>query len=192
MGLLLGGLTAKSTTTGGRNDLDILAYRSAGDRPGHHRMGVMTRDSSTQRRRKQHGDSSENVALKRLRQIGVNLARHIPTETKHMRAGMINGVPVFHIIHTAKADGDIHGMDSRGIMVLAEVKSTEDRNLPWSALREHQPERLNDHLAANGIALLVWVRAGEVFVMRWPVPGFDGKRKSITPERARELDIEKL
>jgi hypothetical protein len=84
--------------------------------------------------------------------------------------------------------GDHRGILPGGRSVLAETKTILERNLVWSDLRDHQPERLDEHTRWGGLTFLVWVSARGVFIMRWPIPGF-GPGKGITLEKAEQLDV---
>jgi hypothetical protein len=88
-----------------------------------------------------------------------------------------------------KVAGDHRGVLPGGRSVLAETKAIFDRNLVWSDMRPHQPEKLDEHTSAGGLTLLVWASARGTFIMKWPIEGF-GPGKGITPERADELDSE--
>lgn len=137
------------------------------------------------------GQIGQNHAATALRSAGVNMVEKIGTPVKLIPMGTVRGRQVFQVIYGEKVSGDHRGILSNGTSVLAETKTILDRNLRYSDLREHQPERLTEHHENNGIALLVWVHSTGIYIMRWPILLFV-KGKSITPEEARLLHIEKL
>jgi hypothetical protein len=93
---------------------------------------------------------------------------------------------VFQVIFGEKVAGDHRAILPGGRSVLIEVKTIHDRNLVWSDLRDHQPDKLKEHESFGGLSLLVWVHAPDVYVMRFPIEGF-GAGKGITPERATDI-----
>lgn len=142
------------------------------------------------RREQRIGNMGQEHAAAALRRAGVNMVEKIGTPVKLIPSKR-GGKGTYTVIWGEKVSGDHRGILPGGISVLAETKTILDRNLVWSDLREHQPERLTEHFQCGGVSLLVWVHSSGVYVMRWPVPDF-GPRKSITPERAEELHIEVL
>jgi hypothetical protein len=74
---------------------------------------------------------------------------------------------------------------------LAETKTILDRNLRYGDLRAHQPERLQMHANLGGLSLLVWVHHTGIYIMKFPIDGFE-KGSSITVSQARELNIEEM
>lgn len=134
------------------------------------------------------GKIGQEHAAAALRRLGVNMVEKIGTPVKIIPA-RVKGT--YTVIWGEKVSGDHRGILANGVSVLAETKTIMDRNLVWSDLREHQPDALSQHANFGGLSLLVWVHSTGVYVMRWPVAGF-GSRKSITPERAQELDIDDL
>jgi len=134
------------------------------------------------------GKIGQEHAAAALRRLGVNMVEKIGTPVKLIPA-RVKGT--YSVVWGEKVSGDHRGILEDGTSVLAETKTIMERNLAWSDLREHQPERLNQHADFGGVSLLVWVHSTGVYVMRWPVPGF-GPRKSITPERAQELELTSL
>ena len=134
------------------------------------------------------GKIGQEHAAAALRRLGVNMVEKIGTPVKIIPA-RVKGT--YTVVWGEKVSGDHRGILANGVSVLAETKTIMDRNLVWSDLREHQPDALSQHASFSGLSLLVWVHSTGVYVMRWPVPGF-GPRKSITPERAQELDIDDL
>lgn len=139
----------------------------------------------------QIGKAGQEIAASTLRQLGVECVEKIGTPVKVIPRGSYLGQPTYQVIWGEKVSGDHHGILPGGQAVLAETKTILDRNLQWSDLREHQPEALNSYAELGGLALLVWVHSTGVYVMQWPVPGF-GPRKSISPERAGVLNIERV
>jgi hypothetical protein len=95
----------------------------------------------------------------------------------------------FKVIFSEAVSGDHRGILPGGRSVLAETKTILDRNLRWSDLREHQPERLSRHAELGGLSLLVWVNSSGIYVMQWPVDGF-GRGESISPLMASSNCIE--
>ena len=82
------------------------------------------------------------------------------------------------------------GLLDDGTRVIAETKTIYNRNLRWSDLRGHQPERLDLNKEYNGVSLLVWVSSHGVFVMDWVFPnGIFKPRKGLTPTLAESLDV---
>lgn len=134
------------------------------------------------------GKIGQEHAAAALRRLGVNMVEKIGTPVKIIPA-RVKGT--YTVVWGEKVSGDHRGILANGVSVLAETKTIMDRNLVWSDLREHQPDALSKHAEYGGVSLLVWVHSTGVYVMRWPVADF-GPRKSITPERAQELDIEEL
>lgn len=134
------------------------------------------------------GKIGQEHAAAALRRLGVNMVEKIGTPVKIIPA-RVKGT--YTVVWGEKVSGDHRGILANGVSVLAETKTIMDRNLVWSDLREHQPGALSQHAEYGGVSLLVWVHSTGVYVMRWPIVGF-GPRKSITPERAQELDIDDL
>lgn len=140
------------------------------------------------RRQQQIGKQGEQLAETVLRLRGVNLVQHIGTPVHlipHPTAKKY-----FRVIWGERVAGDRRGVLDDGTSVLAEVKTVLNANLRWSDFRDHQPGQLSDH-AVLAVSLVVWVHSSGVYVMRWPIDGF-GRGKSITPDRARELDVQDL
>jgi hypothetical protein len=131
------------------------------------------------------GKIGQEHAAAALRRLGVNMVEKIGTPVKLIPA-RVKGT--YKVVWGEKVSGDHRGILEDGTSVLAETKTIMDRNLVWSDLRDHQPERLSEHAQYGGVSLLVWVHSSGVYVMRWPVRGF-GPRKSITPEVAQLLDL---
>ena len=98
---------------------------------------------------------------------------------------------IYRVIFGEKVSGDHNGIMDDGTRVLTEVKTIMEGNLIWTKLAKHQPARLDLNKRYGGISLLVWVHTMGVFVMDWDFPTPDFKKgKGLTPERAKELNIE--
>ncbi len=136
----------------------------------------------------QQGAAGERTAEEMLLWMGVKMVEQIatPTVITKRRGDWVK------IRYKAKVSGDRRGVmnDGSGRRVLAEVKTTNGRNLRFSDLRPHQVDALNENHELGAVSLLAWVYKDgwrqDVFVMRWPIPGF-GKRTSVAPEQAEEL-----
>lgn len=129
------------------------------------------------------GKAGEGLAASALRRAGVEMVEQIATPVIH------NGSRI--IAWGEKVSGDHRGLLYGGRSVLAETKTIMDRNLRYSDLRTHQPERLKVHAQFGGLSLLVWVHHSGVYVMQFPIDGFE-RGTSITPEQAEKLNIESL
>ncbi len=143
------------------------------------------------KREQQTGAQGQKQAAGALRRAGVNMVEQIGTPVKLIPMGTVRGRQVFQVIYGDKVSGDHKGIMPDGTSVLAETKTILDRNLRYSDLREHQPERLTEHHENNGISLLVWVHSTGIYILRWPITYFV-KGKSITPEEANLLNVESL
>ncbi len=143
------------------------------------------------KREQQVGQQGQKQAAGALRRAGVNMVEQIGTPVKLIPMGTVRGRQVFQVIYGDKVSGDHKGIMPDGTSVLAETKTILDRNLRYSDLREHQPERLTEHHENNGISLLVWVHSTGIYILRWPITYFV-KGKSITPEEASLLNVESL
>ena len=144
------------------------------------------------------GAGGERLASSRLYGIGVDMVEKIGTPVKLMalsprvmaslRRMRVHG-NIYSVVFGERVSGDHRGIIAgTGQSVLAESKTILDRNLRWSDLRPHQPDRLDQHRTYGGISLLVWITSNGVYVMEWPIPGF-GPGKSITLEQAQEIEI---
>ncbi len=141
------------------------------------------------RRSESAGRAGEQIAEMQLRMLGVEMVENIPTPIALAGSRKIGHSTFYNVIYKQKATGDIAGImgDGSGRRVLVEVKSRNDDRLQWSALRDHQIERLDENHRLNGVSLVVFIDgSGNVFVLRWPIEGF-GPRKSITSEQAASL-----
>jgi hypothetical protein len=141
------------------------------------------------RRSKNKGKAGEKLALtvmrslgfKNLQQIGTPV-RLIPPSGKQQRRDFFR-----RIIWGEKVRGDIWGIESEtGKSVLVEVKTYDGDRLVFSALDPHQVEALNSQVSCNGLAFLVWVSFNGIFVLEWPIPGFE-PRTSLSLEKAERL-----
>ena len=133
------------------------------------------------------GAAGEDQAARALSRIGVEMVEKIATPVKISRA---SGRPVV-MGWDEKVSGDHRGILYGGRSVLAETKTIMDRNLRYSDLRPHQPERLKIHATFGGLSLLVWIHHSGIYIMEFPIDGFESG-KSITPEQAARLNIETL
>ncbi len=134
------------------------------------------------KQQQQIGKHGQDLAAAALRQLGIEMVEQIGTPVHLIPVGNKHD-PNFKVIWGEKVSGDHRGILPGGRSVLAETKTILDRNLRWSDLREHQPERLGEHARHGGLSLLVWVHHTGVHVMRFPVLGF-GPGESIPPEFA--------
>lgn len=141
------------------------------------------------RREEQIGKAGQELAAAALHSAGVECVEKIGTPVRLIPHPRLEGY--YRVVWGERVAGDHHGILPGGRAVLAETKTILDRNLQWSDMREHQPDALSQHAELGGLALLVWVHSTGVYVLRWPVPGF-GPRKSIKPETARALNIDRL
>ena len=138
------------------------------------------------------GKRGEQIALSHLTSIG--LYRGEIVETPYVVIARKTENPQWiKIRRSKKVTGDIHGHNSVGTHVLAEVKSGGERLL-YSTMTKHGQHQIYnlDKQAEKAIALVVWVRDEyELYVLQWPISGFQ-PHTSITPERAQELNITDL
>jgi len=134
------------------------------------------------------GKHGQNLAASTLKAIGVNMVEKIGTPVL-LIPSQVKGC--FKVIYEEAVSGDHRGILNDGTSVLAETKTILDRNLRWSDLRDHQPERLSEHDRNNGLSLLVWVHSSGVYVMEWPIFGFKAG-ESITPDQANFLNIKSV
>jgi hypothetical protein len=138
------------------------------------------------------GKHGQNVAASALTRLGIEMVEQIGTPMKLIPVTLaFTKRNIYRVIFGEKVSGDHRGVLFGGRSVLAETKTILDRNLRYSDLREHQPGRLSSHATFGGLSLLVWVHNTGVYIMEWPIEGFV-EGKSISPEKARELNIESL
>ena len=136
------------------------------------------------------GAMGEEWADNRLYAIGLQMVEKIGTPVRLIKSKI--DPKAFRVVWGEKVSGDRTAIvPGSGRKVLVETKTIFDRNLRWSDLRPHQPERLYRNSELGGLSLLVWVYNDGVYIMQWPIPGFK-KGKSITPEKAKKLNITEL
>ena len=136
------------------------------------------------------GRHGEDIARNALHQAGVEMVEKIGTPV--LLSPVLSNKPnVFHVAWGEKVSGDHRGLLYGGQSVLAETKTILDRNLRYSDLREHQPERLRIHAEFGGLSLLVWVHSTGVYVMKFPIAGFV-PGTSLAPHQAEALNVESL
>lgn len=154
------------------------------------------------KRNQQIGKTGENLADIRLRAIGLEMVEKIGTPVilqslpkraiSALRKTGVNASMVFRVIFGEKVSGDRRAVvPISGRSVLIETKTIFDRNLRWSDLRKHQPERLDRHTELGGLSLIAWVNETGVYIMKWPIQDF-GPGKSITVDIAKKLDIDRI
>jgi hypothetical protein len=133
------------------------------------------------------GKNGEQTARSVLHGLGLEMIEKVGTPVRlipvSQKISRNDPRAAYHVIFGEKVAADHRAMFPDGCSVLIEVKTVYDRNLVWSDLREHQPGKLSQHTALNGLSLLVWVHDSGVYVMRWPVDGFR-PGKGITPHQA--------
>lgn len=139
------------------------------------------------RREQQIGKNGQEQAAAALRRAGVHMVEKIGTPVKLIPARVAG---TFKVIWGEKVSGDHRGILADGTSVLAEAKTILDRNLRWSDLRPHQPERLDEHAQLGGISILVWVHSTGVYVMRWPLGYGFSPKKSLKVSQAETLHVE--
>ena len=127
------------------------------------------------------GKHGQNLAAQALRALGVEMVEQIGTPVFLIPA---TAKDVYRVVYGEKVSGDHRGLLPGGRSVLAETKTILDRNLRFSDLREHQPARLMEHTLHGGLSLLIWVHHTGVYVMTYPLVGFE-HGKSIDLDRAR-------
>lgn len=145
------------------------------------------------------GASGEQLVENRLRAIGFDMIEKIGTPIRMtplptfainaLRRMGINTNGIFRVAFGDKVAGDRRAIiNPSGRSVLIETKTILNRNLRYSDLRKHQPGKLDEHSVLGGISILAWVHESGVYIMQWPVPGFQ-KGKSIKTEQAQSLNI---
>lgn len=133
------------------------------------------------------GKHGQNLAAAALSRIGVELVEQIGTPVKLIPASQ-SRKDVFRVVWGEKVSGDHRGILPGGRSVLAETKTILDRNLQYSDLRPHQPAALTAHAKMGGASLLVWVHSSGIFILQWPIEGFESGT-SISPAMAEYLTI---
>lgn len=122
--------------------------------------------------------------------FGYEMVEKIGTPVSLISHPRIKGF--FRVIWGDMVSGDIRAIDpDTGRSVLAEVKTYEHDRLQYSVLKKHQHEALRNHTRFNGISFLIWVHPQEIFIMQYPIPGFE-PRKSLTLEMARKYTINRI
>jgi len=133
------------------------------------------------------GEAGEQLAERVMRGLGIRLVEKISTPSVVVRGRKK---------YTGKVSGDRRGvLPPNGLSVHAEVKTYKTDNLAYSVMKPHQRDWLTRHAEAGGLSLLIWISAFDVYVMKWGVdgiPGFMKPRSSITPEKARELNLDRI
>lgn len=126
------------------------------------------------RQQQKIGQHGQDLAAATLRGLGIRMVEKIgtPVHLIPSRVHMRGESQTYQVIYGEKVSGDHRGILPGGRSVLVEVKTILDRNLRWSDLREHQPERLTEHADLGGLSLLVWIHHTGVYVMRFPMDGF--------------------
>jgi len=140
------------------------------------------------RRQQREGKAGQNVAAVMLTAIGIERVRQIGTPVRLVDSTITSKGIYFKVVWGEQVAGDHTGIAPGGIFVLAETKTHDGTTLPWSVFRDHQPGELSDHALCGGISLVVWVCGQDIFILRWPVPGF-GPGKSIPIDYARQANI---
>ena len=139
----------------------------------------------------QIGKYGQEVAASALCRIGVEMVEQIGTPVHLVPVGKTG---TYRVIYGERVSGDHRGILPGGRSVLAETKTIMDRNLRYSDLRDHQPARLSEHVEHGGLSLLVWVHNSGVYIMQWPVFGFEAGRSICVEdaEAAALVTIDKL
>lgn len=68
-----------------------------------------------------------------------------------------------------RVSGDYRAVEpgtGRSVLIESKAKSTK-RQLKWSDFRKHQPEKLDEHLAAGGITEVAWTDQGRLRFIPW-------------------------
>ncbi len=128
----------------------------------------------------------EHVVGHRLRALGLLLVEQIATPTKALRVqGKVVGIR-----YVGRVSGDYRAITATGRSVLVEIKRREARTLAPSDLEPHQRRALEIHAAAGGLSLLVWSHPPELFVLSFPIPGWNADAfTALTAERAAQLHL---
>ncbi len=135
---------------------------------------------------KAKGTAGESIAHYALNGLGLKMVAKIQSGWEpHRWIDRKRGIAMIHPM--PKVAGDFHAITETGKSVLVEVKHRKG-NLIWSSFASHQKQRLTEHAGYGGLSIIVWVASDDVFILQWPIEGF-GPRKSITHERATEIDM---
>lgn len=128
------------------------------------------------RANKSRGDAVERRVEALLVDMGYKMVEKVNTPWKNIWKG---GKPV----PTSKVSGDFRGFTKMGYSMLSEVKSRASR-LPWSALKPHQAEALNEHAKYSAHTWLFFhdTETDRISKFRWPAEGF-GPRKSLKSKK---------
>lgn len=141
---------------------------------------------------KQKGVMGERIARVQLSLLGIELIERVATPVSLIpyrdptTEKIIPGV--FSVKYCDRVSGDIRGVWPGGKSVHCEVKLRDKPRLRFSDIRKHQRDWLTKHDKTGGISLLIWVSGTDIFVLRWPIPGFD-KGTGLSMEKAREFSI---
>ena len=128
------------------------------------------------------GKQAEQIAMVLLRVMGIEMVEkiatpHIVTRDRDNQQ---------KIIYTTKVSGDVRGILPGGRRVLCESKSP-DRNLRRSDFKDHQLAALTENHEWGGLSLVAWSHSRGILILKWPIPGFDKKRASISFEDAEQI-----
>lgn len=132
------------------------------------------------------GKAGEQVAEIMLRQAGVRMVEQIATPYVIYASRGTGRNRWVQMRHTAKVSGDRRGIMPDGRRVLCEVK-VRSGNLRKSDFEPHQLAALEENSQLNGVSLVAWIHPDESLLLRWPLPGFEKARASVTLEVARGL-----
>ena len=136
-------------------------------------------------REQRTGKAGENLVASVLSSLGVDMIERIGTPVKLIPT---REPGAYRVIWSEPVSGDHRGILPGGRSVLAETKTILDRNLRHSDLRPHQPARLTEHHERGGLSLLVWVHTSGIYVMSWPIVGFE-PGVSISPDAASKITM---
>ena len=139
-----------------------------------------------QSRNKKVGNQVEQVAIQRLRYLGVRMVDKINDSWNPIRRDPATGLWLCQKTG-GQLQGDIKGILPGGQAVLCECKYRKDR-LPYSALEAHQRKNLNECLELGAVPLLFWHSGAATYLLPWPLPGFK-PRKSASAEQAAAFNI---
>jgi hypothetical protein len=145
------------------------------------------------RRNRKAGEEAEELVADRMRALGMLCVERIKTGFRVRRAPAIphcgGRTKIVGASPTGRVMGDFRAVVPGGRAVLVEVKRRPDR-LRWSNLKNHQRAALDAYRQAGALALLAWVHARGLAVMRWPLPAcLFRKGASLSPQDADALNI---
>lgn len=138
------------------------------------------RKSTRNSRNRKAGAAAEVLTHYELQRLGVCRVRKLEVGwgiVRNRSGKIVSAYPLERI------DGDFSGILPDGTAVLVETKKRSDK-LVYSALENHQVQALNDHADHNGLSLLAWVNDDDVYVMQWPIDGFESGT-SLDAEQAQ-------